>query len=410
MPGPGLDLLGAEEMAEVSEVLASGHLSRYGPDDASFPAKVRTFEEQVAALAGVNHALALNSGTSGLLLALMGLGVGPGDEVIVPGFTFVATISAVVYARARPVLAEVDETFNLDPADVEARITPRTRAIILVHMLGNPGRLTELKAIADRHGIPLIEDCAQAFGATYDGRWVGSYGSAGIYSFNEFKTITCGDGGLLVTDDEGLYRRAFALHDQGHSPNRKGIEVGARPFLGLNFRMTELEGAVLVAQLRKLDQIRDHLAANRNLVEEIIGEVPRIEFRARPDPAGDLGTHLVVIFPDAASAQAVTTELGSITLAASGWHVYSQMEHVLTGRTISGRGCPFDCACTDGRPPDYRRGMLPKTDELLARSMSFAIGVMDPNLAPFGLRMRDDAEVARRQAERFRSVALRHLA
>jgi dTDP-4-amino-4,6-dideoxygalactose transaminase len=410
MPGPGLDLLGAEEMAEVSEVLKSGHLSRYGPDDASFPAKVRSFEEQVARLAGVEYALALNSGTSGLLLALMGLGVGPGDEVIVPGFTFVATISAVVYARARPVLAEVDETFNLDPADVEARITPRTKAIILVHMLGNPGRVPELKEIAERHGIPLIEDCAQAFGASYDGRWVGSYGAAGIYSFNEFKTITCGDGGLLVTDDEGLYRRAFALHDQGHSPNRKGIEVGARPFLGLNFRMTELEGAVLVAQLRKLDQIRDHLAENRNLVEEIIGEVPRIEFRTRPDPAGDLGTHLVVIFPDVASAQAVTTELGSITLAASGWHVYSQMEHVLTGRTISGRGCPFDCTCTDGRPPDYRPGMLPRTDDLLARSMSFAIGVMDPNLAPFGLRMRDNGDVARRQAERFRSVALRHLA
>jgi dTDP-4-amino-4,6-dideoxygalactose transaminase len=409
MPGPGLDLLGAEELAEVGEVIASGHLSRYGPDDDTFPAKVRRFEEEVARLAGVGHALALNSGTSGLLLALTGLGVGPGDEVIVPGFTFVATISAVVYARARPVLAEVDETFNLDPADVEARITPRTRAIILVHMLGNPGRIAEIAAIAERHGIPLIEDCAQAFGATYRGRWVGTRGAAGIYSFNEFKTITCGDGGMLVTDDEGLYRRAFALHDQGHSPNRKGIEVGARPFLGLNFRMTELEGAVLLAQLRRLDRIRDHLATNRALVEEIIGEVPRIEFRTRPDPDGDLGTHLVVIFPDEASARAVTTELGSITLAASGWHVYSQMEHVLSGRTISGRGCPFDCSCTDGRPPDYRPGMLPRTDALLGRSMSFAIGVMDPNLAPFGLRMRDDREVAVRQAEQFRAVALRHV-
>jgi 8-amino-3,8-dideoxy-alpha-D-manno-octulosonate transaminase len=214
---------------------------------------------------------------------------------------------------------------------------------------------------------------------------------------------------MLVTDDEALYRRAFALHDQGHSPNRKGVEVGARPFLGLNFRMTELEGAVLVAQLRRLDRIRDHLATNRAIVEEIIGEVPRIEFRVRPDPGGDLATHLVVIFPDIPSAQAVTDELGSITLAASGWHVYSQMEHVLTGRTVSGRGCPFDCSCTDGRPSDYQGGMLPKTDALLARSMSFAIGVMDPNLAPFGVRMRDDAAVARRQAERFRAVAMRHL-
>jgi dTDP-4-amino-4,6-dideoxygalactose transaminase len=410
MPGPGLDLLGADELSELAEVIASGHLSRYGPNDGTFPAKVRRFEEEVARQAGVGHALALNSGTSGLLVALLALGIGPGDEVIVPGFTFVASISAVVYARARPVLAEVDETFNLDPADVEARITPRTKAILLVHMLGNPGRIAELAGVAERHGLALIEDCAQAFGATYDGRWVGAHGAAGIYSFNEFKTITCGDGGLLVTDDEGLYRRAFALHDQGHSPNRKGIEVGARPFLGLNFRMTEVEGAVLLAQLRRLDRIREHLAANRDLVAEIIGEVPGIEFRTRPDPAGDLGTHLVVIFPDAARAAAVTAELGSITLAASGWHVYSQMEHVLTGRTITGRGCPFDCSCTDGRAPDYRRGMLPRTDALLARSMSFAIGVMDPNLAPFGLRMRDDAETARARALEFRAVALRHLA
>jgi dTDP-4-amino-4,6-dideoxygalactose transaminase len=409
MPGPGLDLLGAEELAEVAEVLASGHLSRYGPDDASFPAKVRRFEEAVAGLSGADYALALNSGTSGLLLALMGLGIGPGDEVIVPGFTFVATMSSVVYARARPVLAEIDATFNLDPADVEARITPRTRAIMAVHMLGNPARIDELRAVADRHGLPLIEDCAQAFGATYAGRWVGTHGAAGIYSFNEFKTITCGDGGLLVTNDEDLYRRCFAMHDQGHSPNRKGIEVGARPFLGLNFRMTELEGAVLLGQLSKLDRIREHLAANRSIVEEIVAEVPGLRFRERPDPEGDLATHLVVIFPSAEMATAVTADLGSITLAASGWHVYNHMEHVLTGRTITGRGCPFDCPCHDGRPADYAPGMLPATDALLARSMSFAIGVMDPNLAPFGLRMRDGADVAKRQAERFRTVALRHL-
>ncbi len=229
MPGPGLDLVGEEELAELADVIRSGRLSRYGPDDDSFPAKVRHFEEAVAEQAGVRHALAVNSGTSGLYLALTGLGVGPGDEVIVPGFTYVATISSVVYARARPVLAEVDETLDLDPADAEARITPRTRAIVAVHMLGNPARIAELQAVAERHGLPLVEDAAQAFGATYRGRWVGSYGAAGVFSFNEYKTITCGDGGMLVTDDDELYRRCFALHDQGHSPNRRGVEVGAGP-------------------------------------------------------------------------------------------------------------------------------------------------------------------------------------
>jgi dTDP-4-amino-4,6-dideoxygalactose transaminase len=410
VPGPGLDLLGAEELLEVTEVLASGHLSRYGPDDESFPAKVRHFEELVSELSGARYALALNSGTSALFLSLVGLGIGPGDEVIVPGFTFVATISSVIYARARPVLAEVDESFNLDPHDVEARITPRTKAIIAVHMLGNPARIDELKAVASRHGVAFIEDAAQAFGATYDGRWVGTHGAAGIYSFNEYKTITCGDGGMLITSDEDLYRRAFAMHDQGHSPNRRGIEIGNRSFLGLNFRMTELEGAVLLAQVRRLDQIRDHLRANRDLVKSIVEDVPGIAFRCLPDPAGDLATHLVIIFPDAASAGAVTEELGSITLATSGWHVYTQMEHVLAGRTITGRGCPFDCSCTDGRPPSYAAGMLPVTDSLLERSMSFGIGILDPNLAPYGIRMRDDADVARSRAERFRSVAMQVLA
>ncbi len=407
MPGPGLDVVGDEELAEVREVILSHHLGRYGPDDPSFPAKVRQLEEEVAGLSGAGYALALNSGTSGLLVILAALDIGPGDEVIVPGFTFVASISAIVYAGATPILAEVDQTFDLDPADVEARITPRTRAILLVHMLGNPGRLDEITAIAERHGLALIEDCAQAFGATYRGAWVGTHGVMGMYSFNEFKTITCGDGGMVVTDDEQLYRRAFAMHDQGHSPNRKGLEVGARPFLGLNFRMTELEGAVLVAQVRKLARIREHLTANATLVRSIVEEVPEIDFRELPDPEGDLATHLVVIFPDERMASAVTGELGSITLDRSGWHVYTHMEHLLDRRTATGRGHPFGAPGVEA--PDYRPGMLPRTDALLARSMSFSIGVQDPNLAPFGVRMRDDASIATERAMRFREVALRHL-
>jgi dTDP-4-amino-4,6-dideoxygalactose transaminase len=228
VPGPGLDLIGDEEIAEVTDVLRTHHLSRFGrDDDPTFGAKVRHVEEEVARLAGVRYALATNSGSSSLWLAMIGLGVGPGDEVIVPGFTYVASISSIVYARAVPVLAEIDRTFDLDPADVESKITPRTRAIIAVHMLGNPARIAELRDVADRHGIALIEDAAQAFGATYRGRMVGGLGTIGAYSFNEYKTITCGDGGMLVTDDEALYRRCFAMHDQGHSPHRLGIEVGS---------------------------------------------------------------------------------------------------------------------------------------------------------------------------------------
>ena len=384
MAGPGLELVGDDELSEVREVLESGHLARYGPDE-GFPAKVRRFEQEVARRAGVRHALGVNSGTSALYLALVGLGVGPGDEVIVPGFTFVASMSAVVYARARPVPAEIDRSFNLDPADVESKIGPRTRAILAVHMLGNPARLRELRRVADRHGLALVEDAAQAFGATYDGSWVGGHGKIGVFSFNIYKAITCGDGGMLVTDDEALYRRCFAMHDQGHSPHRSGVEVGRRPMLGLNLRMVELQGAVLLAQLRKLDHIRAHLRGNRDKVHEALADLPGIGFGERPDPEGDLATHLVVVFPTSEVARRVAGDLGSITLAESGWHVYTNMEHLLGARTVTGLGCPFDCPGTDDRAVGYRPGMLPRTDALLGRSMSIGIGVLDPNLAPLGL-------------------------
>jgi dTDP-4-amino-4,6-dideoxygalactose transaminase len=412
MPGPGIELIGEEEIAEVMQVLTSRSLSRYGSeDDPAFGAKVRRVEEEIAALAGVRYALGLHGGgSSGLLVSLMGLGIGPGDEVIVPGFTYVASISAIVYARALPVLAEVDDSFNLDPADVEARITPRTRAIIVVHMLGAPARLDEIKDIADRHGIALIEDCAQAFGATYQGQGVGGIGATGVYSFNEYKTITCGDGGMIVTDDEDLYGRMFAIHDQGHAPYRLGSKYAERPFLGLNFRMTELSGAVLLAQVRKLDLIRTHLRANKKIVKSAIEDLPGLGFRAIVDPEGDLATHLVVTFPSPEIADAVAAELGSIPLARSGWHVYSNMEHLLQRRTISGKGCPFDCSCHGDGQADYRAGMLPQTDALLARSMSIGIGVSDANLAPFGLRMRDDEAAARNVAGKFRGVAGKYLA
>lgn len=412
MPGPGIELVGAEETAEVMEVLQSGFLSRYGPsDDPRFKAKVHNVEQEIARLTGVKYALALHGGGSAALwITLLSLGVGAGDEVIVPGFTYVASISAIVYTGATPVLGEIDQTFDLDPADVEAKITPRTKAILVVHMLGGVARLDELKAVADRHGIPLIEDCAQAFGATYHGRSVGSFGIAGTYSFNEFKTITCGDGGMIVTDDQGLYERAFAMHDQGHAPDRLESKYAPRPFLGMNFRMTELSGAVLGAQVRKLDQITSHLRANKAIVKEILEEVPAIGFRELTDPAGDLATHLVVVLPTKAMAEAVAAEVGSRTLSESGWHTYSRMNHLLEERTINGKGCPFDCGDPSHTHNGYRAGMLPQTDDLLERSMSIGIGVKDPNLAPFGLRMRDGADEARRVGSAFRDAVIKHRA
>ena len=411
MPGPGVELIGEEETAEVLEVLASRFLSRYGPsDDPSFGAKVHLVEQEIAELAGVRFGLGLSGGGSAALwIALLGLGVGSGDEVIVPGFTFVASISAIVYAGATPVLAEVDQSFDLDPVDVEAKITSRTAAIIVVHMLGGPARMDELKAVADRHGIPIVEDCAQAFGATYRGTGVGGIGTIGTYSFNEYKTITCGDGGMVVTDDESLYERCFAVHDQGHAPDRLESKYAPRPFLGMNFRMTELSGAVLRAQVRKLPRIVSHLRANKAIVRDILEEVPAIDYRTLPDPAGDLATHLVVVLPSAEIARDVADEVGSIRLSESGWHVYSRMNHLLERRTVTGKGCPFDCGHTDHIHGDYHAGMLPRTDALLERSISIGIGVRDMNLAPYGLRMRDGEGEAQVVGTTFRDAVIKHL-
>ncbi len=406
MSGPGKQLIGEEEIARVVAVLRSGYLSRYGPDDdPAFAANVRTLEDRVAAWTGVGHAVATNAGTSAIWIALSALDIGPGDEVIVPGFTYVASISAVIYARAVPVLAEVDESLNLDPRDVEARITERTRAILAVHMLGNPARLAELREIADRHGIALVEDCAQAFGATYRGQGVGSFGAAGAISFNEYKTITCGDGGMLVTDDEDLYRRAFALHDQGHLPFRRGTEIGNRPLLGMNFRMTELSAAVLQAQMDRLPAILATLRSNRDALRDRIADLPGIRFRDHPDPDGDIATHLVVLFPTAAQARSVSSALGSRVLADSGWHIYSQMEHVLSRRTAVPRGCPFDCPCTHPGAPGYRPGMLPRTDDIVGRAMTIGIGVSDRNLgSSWGLTIRSDAATIDRRAAELRQA------
>ena len=411
MPGPGMELIGEEERRELLEVLESGYLFRYGSsDNPAFKAKVYQLEQEVTRLAGMRYGVAVNSGTSALLVALSGLGVGPGDEVIVPGYTFIASMSSIIYARAIPILAEVDRTLNLDPEDVRRKITPRTKAIMAVHMLGNPARLDELRAIADERGLLLVEDCAQAFGASYKGRWVGSIGHAGTYSFNIFKTITAGDGGMVVSNDEAAYRRFFGFHDQGHSPLRTGVEVGRRPFVGLDFRMTELTAAVLLAQLRKLGQIQARLHGNKRRLKQAIADLPGLSFREITDPEGECATLLTVILPTEEIARKIAKGLGTKVVADSGWHVYTNMEQILEKRTITPEGCPFTCPYYKGSEVKYSKGMLPKTDDLLSRAINISIGVSDPGLgSAFGVTMRDDVDVVDARAAEFRKVAQQYL-
>ena len=417
MAGPGMELVGEEEIEEVLQVLRAGYLYRYGittPEgtDPRFQGKVYQLEQEIAAMSQVRYAVAVNSGTSALLASLAALGIGPGDEVIVPGFTFVASISAIVFSGAVPVLAEIDRTFNLDPEDVKEKISPRTKAIMVVHMMGNPARLEELKRVADINNLYLIEDCCQAFGAAYRGRPIGSIGHVGAFSFNIYKTITSGDGGMVITDDEELYRRAFAFHDQGHSPLRTGVEIGRRPFLGLDFRCTELQAAVLLAQLRKLPTLIDRLQTNKRHFKAAISDLPGLQFREVLDPEEEVATILTVILPDADVAAKIASELNSKVVAEAGWHVYNNMEHLLEQRMPTQLSCSFSCPhyAGDGASMRYTKGMLPRTDDLLARSINISIGVSDAGLgSAFGVTINDDLDVVAERAHTFRRVASSYL-
>lgn len=368
MPGPGAYWFGKEEIDAVMEVMQSGYLFRYGSDtDPKFLHKVSTLEKEFARYCGANHALATSSGTSSLLVSLIALGLKPGDEVIVPAYTFVATYSACIFAGLVPVLAEIDESLSLDPNDIEHRITARTKAIIPVHMLGNPCNMDKIMKIAQKHNLMVLEDSCQAAGASYKGKKVGTIGDMGAFSLNVFKTINSGDGGLVVTNNEKLYEKAFGAHDQGHKPSRLGVEVGARSILGLNFRMNEITGAASLAQLKKLDNIVATLRKKRGKLKSLISGVPGFKFRILNDPdGGDAATLCTVIFETREQAVKVSKALGSKTLDQSGWHVYANMEHVLNHLKEIGQ--------------PHAKGSYPKTDDILSRAMNISIGVVDGGL------------------------------
>ena len=391
MAGPGAYLFGDEERKEVMDVLESGYLSRYGrEDDPRFKHKVVTLEQEFARKMGVKHALATNGGTSSLMAALVALGIQRGDEVIVPGYTFVASISAVIAVGGTPILAEVDESLTLDPADIEQRITKRTKVIIPVHMLGNPSDIDAIMAIAKKHKIPVLEDACQSLGASYKGRMTGSYGAINAFSLNINKTITTGDAGMVTSDSDELYERAFGYHDQGHKPLRMGLEIGSRSMVGINLRINELTGAVGLAQLRKLDKIVGMLRDKKKKFKAGIeaGGIRNMGYRKIND-VGEIATMLTVLFPDEAATRKVATALNVKTVADSGWHVYNHMEQILSWEDEKGR-----------RP--NRKGMLGKTDAILSRAVNLSVGVVDPGIgANFGITVLSTDEEIARKAEEF---------
>jgi dTDP-4-amino-4,6-dideoxygalactose transaminase len=280
-----------------------------------------------------------------------------------------------VYAGAVPVLAEVDDSLTIDPADIRAKITPRTKAIMPVHMLGVGADLDPVTEVAREHGVVVLEDVAQACGGSYRGRRLGTIGDAGAFSLNYFKVITAGEGGFLLTGSAARYERAYAFHDHGFRPFREGA-VEADTVFGLNLRMADLIGAVALAQVGRIDEVLGRLRTVKERLAEAVGDLPGVRRRTRPDPTGDCATALIYVFDDAEHANKTAALLGTATLISSGRHYYGNMPQLRRLGTGSSRSVPFqDRAVAD--PDAYRAGSLPRTDCILARSLALSTGTSD---------------------------------
>ncbi len=370
---PGFEIFGAEEKAQVMEVLDSGVLFRY-----EFAAqrndvwKVLEFERAFAAYTGAAHAQAVT---------MAALGIGAGDEVITQGFTFVATWEAILDCGAIPVFTEVDMTLNMDPTDLEKKITPKTKAIIPVHMMGAPARIEEIKAIADRHNIPVIEDTAQAAGCRLGGKHLGSFGAVGTFSFDSVKTITTGEGGMCITSDPALWQRMSEYQDHGHDhlPNPGGRGGEGRPFIGFNYRMMEIQGAIGLAQLAKLDSIVAAQQKNKQFFQEAASVLPGVAYREILDAKGDSATFFCFILPDKERAQAVNAVLrregvGAVSWSENGWHYYPNWEHLLEGKTPCANGWPF--TAHGKRRVIYDPKGLPNSAALLERTLTYQVPII----------------------------------
>lgn len=334
---PGYEVIGSEELAEVQEVFSHGGvLFRHGFDALRNNCyKVQEFESAFAAAMGVRYALAVTSGTAAVRVALAALGIGEGDEVITQSFTFVATVEGIIEARATPVCTNIDLTLNMDPKDLERCITPRTKAVIVVHMLGTPARLPEIVEICRRHKLFLIEDTAWGCGGKLKERALGTWGDIGTFSFDFAKTMTTGEGGMLVFRDEATYRRAAAWHDHGHENNPAVPRWEDTRFSsGFNYRMMELQGAIGLAQLRKLPAVITAQRANKTALWQAISNLPGIELRAVPSEAYETADALVFLVKDSATARACREALLECGLTtkilpeAFTWHFAGTWQHM----------------------------------------------------------------------------------
>ena len=378
---PGVYRIDEEEIEAVTRVLRSRSLFRYYGLD--LQKETDSFEAEFSRFIGTDYALAVASGTAALQTALAALGVGPGDEVIVPAYFWVSVAAAVVNLGAIPVLSDIDETFCLDPRAVERQITPRTRGIILVHMSGAPGDAPAVLQVARAHGLFLLEDCAQCAGGSIHGRRVGTFGDMAIFSFQMNKNMTSGEGGCVVTSNSTLHRKAFAAHDLGYARDENGrlvLDDGEFTTWGRGCRLDEVRAAILRVQLGKLLLTIQAMNHSKYRVRKALERFPGVRLRKIQDPAGDTGCFLITTYADAATARRVNTALraeGLVTfpqgvsdIVMTDWGLHLYYNNV---SLVNHRGLAWRLSENAGLARDYSKGACPVADSLFERSILLPI-------------------------------------
>jgi 8-amino-3,8-dideoxy-alpha-D-manno-octulosonate transaminase len=372
---PGTELFGAEERKEVNDVMETGVLFRYGHDaQRNGHWKAKEFEEEVKKITGAKYAHAMSSGSTAVAAALAAAGIGAGDEVIVPPFTFIATIEAVLFIGALPVFAELDETLCLSAEGIQKAITPKTKGVCLVHMCGGMADMDPIMEVISKNNLILVEDAGQAFASSYKGTYTGLFGKAGSYSFDFFKIATAGEGGVLVTNDEATYKLADCYSDHGH--NHIGAKRGMEqhPVLGFNYRIGELNAGVGVAQTRKVPKIKEINRKYKQMLTELLSKTEGIGFARIADPEGDSATFLNILMPDTEAAKRTVDEFNKAGVAGfdywflNMYHFINQWDHIKEMRTAS--KLPIEVL---GAPQDYASLELPRTQEVIGRLISFGI-------------------------------------
>ncbi len=360
--------IGKEEIEAVTRVIESKQLFRINEG----LKEVDHFEEEWASTIGSKYAICVSGGTAALIAALVGLEIGPGDEVIVPGYTFMATATAVLAVGAIPVIAEIDDSLTLDPADVASKITKNTKAIIPVHICGFPANMEKIMEIARKHNLKVLEDACQADGGSYKGKRLGSIGDAGGFSFNNFKIISAGEGGAIVTDNRRVYERALVYHDGGSQfrPYTKGLEI--ETFIGSQFRISEVLGAILREQLKKLDGILADLRTTKKTIMAALSNTKNINFIRSNDIEGDCGTTLGFSFADEKTARAFAGSEGvhgNLPID-SGKHVYRNWAPIILKHGGHNDDVnPYLMEKNKGLNMDYAMDMCPKTIDILSRTV-----------------------------------------